>query len=63
MSKKKSVIVRNATLAEVPQIVAVATKAYAGWSSRQLANERNYQMQISTFPEGQFVALWEDQVV
>lgn len=63
MSKKKSVIVRNATLAEVPQIVAVAAKAYAGWSSRQLANERNYQMQISTFPEGQFVALWEDQVV
>ena len=63
MSKKKSVVVRNATLAEVPQIVAVAAKAYTGWSSRQLANERNYQMQISTFPEGQFVALWEDQVV
>jgi predicted amidohydrolase/ribosomal protein S18 acetylase RimI-like enzyme len=61
--KKRSVTVRNARLADVPDIVAVAAKAYAGWSSRQLANERNYQLQISTFPEGQFVAVWEEKVV
>ncbi|MGB3210994.1 MAG: GNAT family N-acetyltransferase [Desulforhopalus sp.] len=59
----KSLIVRNATLADVPSIVGVAAKAYSRWSSDQLANERNYQMQITAFPEGQFVAVKEDKVV
>ncbi|MFH0783043.1 MAG: GNAT family N-acetyltransferase [Pseudomonadota bacterium] len=61
--QKKTVIVRNATLADVSGIVEVAQKAYYAWSARQLANERNYQMQINAFPEGQFVAIKDDKVV
>ncbi len=60
---KKAVIIRNAILADVPGIVEVAGKAYSNWSVRQLANERNYQMQITAFPEGQFVAVKADKVI
>lgn len=60
---KKSVIIRNATLADVPGIVEVARKAYSNWSARQLANERNYQMQITAFPDGQFVAVKDGKIV
>lgn len=61
--RKKSVVVRNAALADVPAIVEVAAKAYARWPSEQLANERNYRMQITAFPEGQFVAVKDDKIV
>lgn len=61
--RKKTVIVRNATPADVPGIVEVAAKAYSNWSRRQLANARNYQMQITAFPEGQFVAVKDDKIV
>jgi predicted amidohydrolase/ribosomal protein S18 acetylase RimI-like enzyme len=61
--KKKSITVRNATLADVPGIVEVAAKAYARWSTEQLATERNYEMQISAFPEGQFVAVKDDKII
>jgi predicted amidohydrolase/ribosomal protein S18 acetylase RimI-like enzyme len=61
--RKKSIIVRNAVLADVPAIVEVAAKAYSRWPSGHLANERNYQMQITAFPEGQFVAIKDDKIV
>ncbi len=61
--KKKSVIVRNAVQADVPGIVQVAAKAYSRWSASLLANERNYQMQITAFPEGQFVAVKDDKII
>lgn len=61
--KKKAISVRNATLEDVPAILEVAKKAYPHWSELQRANERNYQMQISAFPEGQFVAVADGRVV
>lgn len=60
---KKSIIIRQATLDDVPGIVEVAKKAYSNWSASQLANARNYQMQIAAFPEGQYVAVKENKIV
>ncbi len=61
--KKKSILVRNAVPEDVPGIVQVAAKAYSRWPAGLLANERNYQMQITAFPEGQFVAVKDDKIV
>lgn len=60
--KKRQIIVRNASLDDVPAILEVAKKAYPHWSEHQRANERNYQMQISAFPDGQFVAVVDGRV-
>jgi len=58
-----SIQVRNATSQDIPGIINVAKKAYASWPTHTLATERNYQMQIDTFPSGQFVAVAGDLVV
>jgi len=58
-----SIQVRNALHKDIPSILEVAKRAYASWPSHTMATERNYQMQIDTFPAGQFVALLNDKVV
>jgi predicted amidohydrolase/GNAT superfamily N-acetyltransferase len=65
-SKKPSrekIIIRVATLEDIPGIIEVAKRAYAAWPSSHLANERNYTMQIRAFPTGQFVAVAGDRIV
>jgi predicted amidohydrolase/GNAT superfamily N-acetyltransferase len=57
------VSVRAATLDDIPAIIQVARRAYSGWPSSHLANERNYSMQLKAFPGGQFVAVAGDRVV
>lgn len=64
MSKKikdQSLFLRTATLNDVAGICALNTKVY-GESSDGLS-EKMVRSQITTFPEGQFVALFNDVVV
>ena len=61
--KSRNIEIRRAVVADVSSILEVAQAAYSTWSSRQLASQRNYEMQIKAFPEGQFVALIDGRLV
>jgi len=61
-NKKERLFLRNATLADVPAIIDLSTRAYAGtgmygYSAGPLTG------QINIFPEGQFVAVLGERVV
>jgi predicted amidohydrolase/GNAT superfamily N-acetyltransferase len=55
--------IRQANVEDIPGILEVARLAYPSWTTQELATERNYQLQIAAFPEGQFVALIDDKIV
>ncbi|GGB74476.1 MULTISPECIES: bifunctional GNAT family N-acetyltransferase/carbon-nitrogen hydrolase family protein [Henriciella] len=59
--KKASIVVRNATLEDVPKIAALVIKVYKnpadGYTPGMLRG------QISSFPEGQFVVEYEGEIV
>ena len=60
--KTQRLYVRNATLGDIPGIIALSRRVYAGtgmygYTAGPLTG------QINTFPEGQFVAMLGDRVV
>ena len=56
---KINLIVRNATLADVPVLVALSQRVYGS----SAMNEEMALGQISNFPEGQFVAVYNNEIV
>jgi predicted amidohydrolase/GNAT superfamily N-acetyltransferase len=62
-SPRAEVLVRQARRKDIPGILAVARAAYAAWPQDFLADERNYEMQLRAFPDGQNVALVGGKIV
>lgn len=60
---KKTIKVRRMTQEDVPGVVLCQKAAYSGFQSDMLCDDRNYEMQIEAFPEGQFLAECDGQVV
>lgn len=58
--KKPRLIIRNATLEDVPNIIEVATRVYVGMPPYPVAMIRG---QINNYPQGHFVALVDDKIV
>ncbi len=54
--RSPAIKVRRAVQADVAAIFAVQKAAYLGHAENRLCTERNFQMQIDAFPEGQAVA-------
>lgn len=63
MDKGKKVKVRRWRPEDIPAIVACHAAAYSEYSPDMLYGERHYQMQLAAFPEGQFLAEVDGQVV
>jgi len=61
--KERSVKIRRARLADVPQIYACQEAAYQNYGSGGLCDERLLTLQITAFPEGQLVAVSRGRVV
>ncbi|KPK37633.1 MAG: carbon-nitrogen hydrolase [Gammaproteobacteria bacterium SG8_47] len=59
---KSQLQIRNATLADIPAIVDLTTRAYAG-TGMYGYSEGALTGQINNFPQGQFVLLADDKVV
>lgn len=57
---KPSLIVRNAELSDVPEIAAMSRRVYG---EKEASSEDELRGQINKFPEGQFVAEYQDQLV
>ena len=62
-SKTTAVRVRRARLQDIPAIYACQRAAYATFPPMGLCDERQLQLQLEAFPEGQFVALRRQQIV
>jgi len=62
-SASGSIQIRQATKKDAAGMALIAKAAYATWPEHQVANERNYSLQIKAFPEGQFVAVASGQVI
>lgn len=58
-----SVRVRRARASDIPAIYACQCAAYATFAPSALCNERQLQMQLEAFPEGQLVALRRNKIV
>jgi predicted amidohydrolase/GNAT superfamily N-acetyltransferase len=58
-----SVRVRRARLEDIPAIYACQKAAYATFPPSGLCDERQLQLQLEAFPEGQFVAVHRHQIV
>jgi hypothetical protein len=56
------VVVRQATLADVPAIYAIQIAAYAALPAVNLCDERMLRLQIEAFPEGQLVAITDQKI-
>ncbi|WP_166267960.1 GNAT family N-acetyltransferase [Marinobacter caseinilyticus] len=61
-STSDRLIVRNATLQDIPAIIAMSLRVYAG-TGMYGYTEGPLIGQINTFPQGQFVAVFGDKVV
>lgn len=48
---------------DLPGVVRCEQACYADYPAETLMNERNYELQLSAFPEGQFVAEKDGQIV
>lgn len=57
---KPKLITRNATLADVAEIAALSCRVYG---EKEASSEDEIRGQINNFPEGQFVAEYEDRLV
>lgn len=60
---KEHVKVRTARLEDAAGMAAVARAAYAAWPASNIADERNYSLQLAAFPTGQHVAVVGKQIV
>ncbi len=59
-SRKATLVVRNATAADIPRIISLVTKAYAGMPSY---TPGMVQGQITHYPQGQFVVDYDGEIV
>lgn len=60
---RDKVVVRHATEADIPGMIAVARAAYPAFSIDQAAYERSYGMQLKAFPTGQYVAMAGERLI
>lgn len=60
---KSTTVVRQWTLEDIPKIMECARAAYPEFSEGELCTERHYQLQLETFPDGQFLAERDGKVV
>lgn len=60
---REPIKVRVAKAEDAPEMAALARAAYAEWPAANIANERNYALQIAAFPGGQFVAIADGRIV
>lgn len=63
MGKSKRIRIRNWTSEDIHAIVACHKAAYPDYSPDLQYNERIYKLQLASFPEGQFLAEIDGQVV
>ncbi len=62
-TKQPKVKTRLWTENDIPAIIACQRAAYAGFTDDALCDERNYRMQLASFPQGQILAEFDGQVV
>jgi len=61
--KRRPARVRQAKLEDIPAIIECHHAAYPGFPPEMLCNERQFRMQLETFPEGQHVAVARGRIV
>lgn len=59
----EKISVRRAKKSDIPALVECQLAAYPELPPESLADERKFQMQLSAFPQGQFVALHGSRIV
>lgn len=59
-STKPKLVIRNATLEDVPRIAAMSRRVYG---DKEASSEDEIRGQVNKFPEGQFLAEYEDNLV
>lgn len=57
------ITVRRWTEADIPQIVKVQREAYPNFALKDLCDERNYHYQLTAFPDGQYLAEADGNIV
>ncbi len=62
-SRAAMVKVRRARLDDIPALYACQAAAYANYGPGGLCDERQLQMQVEAFPEGQLIATIDNKVV
>ncbi|MDQ8184367.1 bifunctional GNAT family N-acetyltransferase/carbon-nitrogen hydrolase family protein [Pelagicoccus sp. SDUM812002] len=60
---KDSIVVRNWTLEDIPGVMACHEAAYPDYSPEEVFDERLHELQMTAFPEGQFLAEADGKVV
>ncbi len=63
MAESSKPIVRNWTKEDIPGIIACHIAAYSDYPASMQFDERLYEMQLEAFPEGQFLAEIDGEVV
>jgi hypothetical protein len=56
-------VIRNAVAADIEGIRAVMAKAYASLGAHGVYSEAQLLGQMHQFPEGQFVATYDDRII
>ncbi|MBD5782255.1 bifunctional GNAT family N-acetyltransferase/carbon-nitrogen hydrolase family protein [Pelagicoccus sp. NFK12] len=60
---KSSIVVRNWTMEDIPGIMDCHEAAYPDYSPEEVFDERLHELQMTAFPEGQFLAEADGKVV
>ncbi|MEO8803264.1 MAG: bifunctional GNAT family N-acetyltransferase/carbon-nitrogen hydrolase family protein [Rudaea sp.] len=63
LSSKEPIKVRPAKIEDAAAMATVALAAYADWPATNIADKRNYSLQIAAFPSGQVVAVADGQLI
>lgn len=61
--KRAAARIRQAKIDDIPAIIECHHAAYPGFPPDMLCNERQFRLQIETFPEGQLVAVSRGKIV
>src|SRR5450631_1046584 len=62
-SKTPTLVIRNAVPADIEGIRGVMAKAYASLGAHGVYSEAQLLGQLHQFPQGQFVATYEDRII
>ncbi|WP_373500688.1 GNAT family N-acetyltransferase [Desulfococcus sp.] len=64
MKKTKSkVTTRRCRIGDIPELIECSRRIYADYPPEYTYTERQYEMQLKTFPDGQFVAVADGKIV
>ena len=64
MSKPKTrITTRRWRREDIPEIIACSRATYHDYSEEYIYTERQYEMQLSAFPQGQFVAVLGEKII